>query len=117
MRFYYGYAKQGISRDTLPYKLAFQPYYAWASLGILVLILITSGWTAFLHNRWSTRPFVSAHVNALVMIVLYIIQKLVKKAKLIPLEEMPIRQLLGVADNEEAPLSQRKKGWRQLKFI
>ncbi|KAJ6082894.1 hypothetical protein N7467_007029 [Penicillium canescens] len=117
LRFYYGCERQGVSRNRLPYKSPFQPYFAWICLGFFVLILITSGWSAFLNNRWSTRVFVSAYGNALAVVVLYIIHKFVKKTKLMRLDEMPIRRLVEIAENEEASVTQRKNGWRKLNFL
>jgi amino acid transporter len=117
LRFYYGCKRQGVSRNRLPYKSPFQPYFAWICLGFFVLILVTSGWSAFLNNRWSTRVFVSAYANALAVVVLYIIHKFVKKTKLIRLDEMPIRQLVEIAENEEASVTRRKNGWRKLNFL
>jgi amino acid transporter len=43
LRFYNGLAKQGISRDELPYKSPFQPYVAYVTLLMVVLIVFFSG--------------------------------------------------------------------------
>lgn len=43
LRFYNGLAKQGISRDELPYKSPFQPYVAYVTLLMVVLIIFFSG--------------------------------------------------------------------------
>ena len=51
LRFYYGCKKQGIDRATLPWKAPFQPYAAWLSLISFIILLLTGGYTVFLHKQ------------------------------------------------------------------
>lgn len=44
LRFYYGSKKQGISPKSLPWATPLQPYISWASLFMLTILLITSGY-------------------------------------------------------------------------
>lgn len=117
LRFFYGCKKQGISRDELPYKSPFQPYFSWICLVVFVLILITSGWSAFLKHRWSTKAFVSAYANIPMVLILYFAHKQIKKTKIIPLDKIPIRQLLDIANNELVLPEKPKKGIRKLNFL
>ncbi|KAH8434640.1 uncharacterized protein LDX57_012282 [Aspergillus melleus] len=117
LRFYYGCRKQGIPRAQLPYRAPFQPYFAWLCLVFFSLILLTSGWPAFLKNSWDTRTFVSAYANAPFVLLLYAGHKWVKKTRLIRLEEIPIRSLIDIADQEEPSPLPVKKGWRKLNFL
>lgn len=51
LRFYYAMKKQGISRDELPWKAPLQPYAAWVSLVSIVILLLTGGYTTFIHGQ------------------------------------------------------------------
>ena len=51
LRFYYGMKKQGIDRSELPWKAPFQPYAAWISLIAFTILLLTGGYTVFLHKQ------------------------------------------------------------------
>ncbi|KAI9040243.1 uncharacterized protein KD926_008444 [Aspergillus affinis] len=100
LRFYNGCRRQGIPRTQLPCRAPFQPYFAWLCLVFFSLILLTSGWPAFLKNSWDTRTFVSAYANAPFVLLLYVGHRWVKKTKLIRLE-IPIRSLIDIANQEE----------------
>lgn len=50
LRFYYACKKQGISRSELPWKAPFQPYAAWISLIMFIILLLTGGYTTFIHG-------------------------------------------------------------------
>lgn len=51
LRFYYALKKQGIPRSRLPWAAPFQPYAAWMTLISLTIILLTGGYTAFIHGQ------------------------------------------------------------------
>ncbi len=51
LRFYYGCKAQGIDRSSLPWKAPFQPYAAWLSLTSFLVLLLTGGYTCFLHGQ------------------------------------------------------------------
>jgi yeast amino acid transporter len=52
LRFYYGMKKQGIDRSELPWKGPFQPYAAWTSLVAFSILLLTGGYTVFIHGQY-----------------------------------------------------------------
>ena len=117
LRFYYGCRKQGIPRAQLPYRAPFQPYFAWLCLVFFSLILLTSAWPAFLKNSWDMRTFVSAYANTPFVLLLYVGHKGVKKTRIIQLEEIPMRSLFEISNQEEPFPVVRKKGWRKLNFL
>lgn len=43
--------KQGINRNRLPWKSPFQPYLAWITAAFFILLLLTGGYTTFLHGQ------------------------------------------------------------------
>jgi amino acid transporter len=51
LRFYYALKKQGISRSELPWAAPLQPYAAWMSLISIGIILLTGGYTTFIHGQ------------------------------------------------------------------
>lgn len=51
LRFYYAMKKQGVSRDELPWKGPLQPYAAWTSLISITILLLTGGYTTFIHGQ------------------------------------------------------------------
>jgi amino acid transporter len=55
--FYSALKKQGISRDTLPYKGRFQPYTSYVAMGGTLFMLLAGGYDLFLKGGWSTMWF------------------------------------------------------------
>ncbi|KAJ3493584.1 hypothetical protein NLG97_g4643 [Lecanicillium saksenae] len=117
LRFYYGCKKQGISRDELPWKGPLQPYGAWLALVSFSLLLLTGGFYVFIDGHWSAQSFVSAYFNIPLILVLYFGYKFWCGTKLVPLEEMPIRDFLEVARREPEDLPPKPRGWRRLNVL
>jgi yeast amino acid transporter len=61
---------QGISRDNLPYKAFWQPWFSWYGVGFNIIIILTQGFTAFM--PWNTSDFFVAYVSLILFAVLYI---------------------------------------------
>lgn len=55
--FYLNLQKQGISRDTLPYKGRFQPYTSYVAMGGTLFMCLAGGYDVFLAGNWSTMWF------------------------------------------------------------
>jgi amino acid transporter len=88
IRFMHVLAQRGISRDTLPYKAVFQPWFAWYGLFFNVLIIITQGFTAFI--PWDTSSFFVAYVSVILFVVLYVGHKIVTRKGIVKLEDVDI---------------------------
>ena len=117
LRFFYGCKAQGIDRNELPYKAPFQPYMSWCSLFLFILLLLTSGYSTFITGHWSTETFVSAYFNIPFVLVLYVGYKVVKRTKIVPLTEIPIRPFLQMARESPEPPSRPKKGLQKLNIL
>ncbi|CAH0024488.1 unnamed protein product [Clonostachys rhizophaga] len=117
LRFYYACKKQNIDRNELPYKSPFQPYYSWVCLTFFILLLLTSGWQTFLKGRWDTKTFVASYFNIPFVLLLYFGYKFIKKTKIIPLDEVPIRPFLDLALADPSPPLKPKKGLRKLNIL
>ena len=68
-------AARNVSRDTLPYKALWQPWFSWYGVFFNVLIILTQGFTSFM--PWSTSGFFVAYISLLLFAVLYAGHKLV----------------------------------------
>lgn len=66
---------RGVSRDTLPYKAFWQPWFSWYGVFWNVVIILTQGFTAFM--PWDTSSFFVAYISLILFAVLYIGHKLV----------------------------------------
>lgn len=117
LRFFYGCKAQGISRDELPWKAPFQPYTAWTSLCFFLLLLLTGGWSTFTKGNWSTETFISSYINIVIILVLYFGYKVVKRTKIVPLKEIPIRHFIEIANANPEPIPPPKKGLRKLNIL
>ncbi|WPG99812.1 Hypothetical protein R9X50_00263100 [Acrodontium crateriforme] len=69
-------AARGQSRDTLPYKAMWQPWFTWYGVGFNILIIITQGFTAFV--PWSTSNFFVAYVSVFLFAALYAGHKFIR---------------------------------------
>ncbi|KAF5003711.1 hypothetical protein FDECE_9761 [Fusarium decemcellulare] len=117
LRFFYGCKRQGIDRAELPYKSPFQPYYSWACISLFIVLLVTSGWQNFVKGHWDTQSFISSYFNIPFVLLLYFGFKFYKKTKIIPLDEIPIRPFLDIANADPSPPLKRKKGLRKLNVL
>lgn len=117
LRFYYGMKKQGISRSELPWHSHFQPYMTWVSLVFFVILLLTGGYVTFIHGHWDTETFFSSYFNIPFMLILYFGYKVVKKSKIVALEDMPIRTYIDIANANPEPPELPKVGWHKFNFL
>ena len=88
IRFMNVLASRGISRDTLPYKAMWQPFFAWYGLFFNVLIILTQGFTAFI--PWNTSNFFVAYVSVILFVVLYVGHKIVTRSRIVKLSDVDI---------------------------
>ncbi|KAK5109350.1 hypothetical protein LTR62_007119 [Meristemomyces frigidus] len=117
LRFYYAMKKQGISRERLPWKSPFQPYWAWVSSISFIILLLTGGYTTFIHGHWDNETFVSSYINIPIIFILYFGYKFIKKTKIVPLAEAPIMHFIEIADANPEPPAPPKTGWRRLNIL
>ncbi|TVY51018.1 Proline-specific permease [Lachnellula cervina] len=117
LRFYYGMKRQGIDRSELPWKAPFQPYAAWTSLIAFTILLLTGGYTVFIHKQWETETFISSYVNIPIILGLYFGYKVIKKTKIVSLEDMPIRHFIDIANANPEPPAKPVTGWRRLNIL
>lgn len=67
---------RNISRDLLPYKALWQPWYAYYGLFFNVLIILTQGFTAWIPT-FSVTDFFVAYLSVILFVVLYLGHKII----------------------------------------
>ncbi|UKZ52839.1 hypothetical protein TrVGV298_006626 [Trichoderma virens] len=88
LRFYAGLKKQGYSRDSLPYKSPLQPYVSWATVFVVSLVILFSGFDVFVKGKFTAAGFLTCYLNIAIFIVLYAFFKIFFKSKVIPTSEI-----------------------------
>ncbi|KAG9633643.1 amino acid permease, partial [Aureobasidium melanogenum] len=78
--FFASLKKQGISRDTLPYKGKFQPYTSYLAIGGTLFMLLAGGYDIFLKGRWSVMWFFLDYAMIGFFIAAFIFWKIVFKS-------------------------------------
>lgn len=118
LRFFYAMKKQNIDRhDRLPWASPFQPYLSWYALVLELVILFTGGYTTFIRGHWDAEVFVGAYLNIPIILALYFGHKFITKSKMVPLAEVPIKDLLDVYEAHPEPPAKPKKGLARLNFL
>lgn len=73
---------RGISRDSLPYKATWQPFFSWYGLFFNILIIITQGFTAFIPT-FSVTDFFINYLSLILFAVLYFGHKIAFRTKFV----------------------------------
>ncbi|KAJ5929466.1 amino acid permease [Penicillium verhagenii] len=117
LRFYYAMKKQGVSRDRLPWKAPLQPYAAWVTLVSLTIILLTGGYTTFIHGRWSTETFISSYLDIGIFATFYFGYKIWYRTKIVSLDESPVLRFVEIAENDPDPPEEPKSRWSAISIL
>jgi amino acid transporter len=81
------------------------------------LILLTGGFSVFIHGSWNTETFFGAYFNIPLILVLYFGYKFAKKTTIVGLGEMPIRYYIDIANQNPEPKEPPPKGWRKINIL
>lgn len=87
IRFNRGLKAQGIDRRTLPYRAPWQPYLSWYGFVITVIVIIFSGFTAFMHH-FDASSFITTYFGIPFFAVLLFGYKFWHKSKVIAPKDM-----------------------------
>ncbi|KAL4982300.1 amino acid permease/ SLC12A domain-containing protein [Aspergillus falconensis] len=102
LRFFAGLKRQKIDRRGLPYRNFLQPYVAWATLAMVVLIVLFSGFDVFTAGKWSVSGFLTSYLNIAIFAALYIFFKIYLKSKIIPRDEIDFQSEFNAIEQEKA---------------
>ena len=76
---------RGQSRDTLPYKAFWQPFFSWYGVVFNVIIILTQGFTSFM--PWNTSNFFVAYISLILFVVFYVGHKVLFRTRFVRPEE------------------------------
>ena len=72
---------QGVTRETLPWKSALQPYTAWVGFIGSSIITLVAGFPVFLEGSWDTSTFIASYIGIPIFVVPIVVWKLWYKTK------------------------------------
>lgn len=81
IRFYAGTKAQGINRLEFPFASRLQPYAAYYSAFMTLLICIISGWAVFLRDSWDTATFITNYIPLALFPLLYFSYRFIKRIR------------------------------------
>lgn len=90
LRFYYGLRRQGVSRDTLPYKSPLQPFLAYFSVVFCLVVALFNGFDAFFPGNLSAKTLVPPYVDIPIFAALFLCYKFVVGTRFVSLAEMDL---------------------------
>lgn len=103
LRFYAGLKSQGYSRDALPYKSPLQPYVSWATMFVVSLVILFSGFDVFVKGHFTAAGFLTCYLNIAIFIAIYIFFKICFKSKVIPVKEIDFEtEFLSIQREKDA---------------
>ncbi|KAF2642622.1 amino acid permease [Massarina eburnea CBS 473.64] len=79
--FFAALKKQGIARDTLPYKGRFQPYTSYYAMGGTLFMLLAAGYSLFMTGGWDVMWFFLDYGMIGFFIVAFIAWKIIHRTK------------------------------------
>lgn len=68
-------------------------------------------------RRWDTETFISAYLDIPIILIFYFGFKLIKKTKIVPLDEVPIMKYIEIAERHPEPPAVPKTGWRRFNIL
>lgn len=84
LHFHASLKRQGIDRNTLPYKGYFQPFAAWYALAGTSFMLLALGYDVFIHGNWDTTTFCTSYMMIGFFPVAFLFWKIIGRTKYVP---------------------------------
>ncbi|KIW37820.1 uncharacterized protein PV06_09805 [Exophiala oligosperma] len=111
VHFYYGMKRQGVSRDTLPYKARFQPYGACIGATAAVVMMFLLGFDII--SPFSIKWFFLDYTLLAVFPIAAVVWKLVKKTKYAGFgkADLGLNGLVKEVDDYEDMVQPEPEGW------
>ncbi|OJD16424.1 hypothetical protein AJ78_03411 [Emergomyces pasteurianus Ep9510] len=81
LHFHEALRRQGIDRNTLPYKGLFQPYTAWYALFGTTIMTLVLGYNLFIHGNWDITAFFTNYTMVGFFIVAFAFWKVFRRTK------------------------------------
>lgn len=112
VQFTRGMKAQGLSRDILPYRGTFQPYGAYFSLFMTILVTIFNGYSSFI-PKFTAKTFITTYLGIVIYLFNIFSYKIFTGSKAVKLEEMDLYS--GRLEKEEG--DDRSETWDKLKAL
>ncbi|KAJ5908091.1 hypothetical protein N7495_000773 [Penicillium taxi] len=110
--------KQGISPKELPWHNRLTRYTSWFAFISCIVILFTGGFTVFTAGNWDPSSFISSYLDIPLVIFAYLGYKFIRRTKIVPLDEVPLRQALEEADEDPENVPLAKDGiWAKINIF
>lgn len=98
---------QGIDRKKFAYRGYFQPYLAYYTIALFMLVLFTNGFASWIPT-FDVANFFASYITIPVVIVCYVGWKVAKRTKLVPINDIdlsngPIESLRGTRYDTMSP--------------
>ncbi|KAL2014874.1 hypothetical protein VTN00DRAFT_2399 [Thermoascus crustaceus] len=81
LHFYASLRKQGVDRNTLPYKGRFQPYAAWYAVGGTAVMTLILGYNLFIDGQWDITSFLLDYTMVGFFTAAFVVWKVCKRTK------------------------------------
>lgn len=81
LHFHYSMKRQGIDRNTLPYKGYLQPYAAWYAFFGTSIMMLVLGYEVFIDGNWDITVFFTSYTMIGFFPVAFLFWKLIRKTK------------------------------------
>ncbi|OJJ56039.1 hypothetical protein ASPSYDRAFT_60165 [Aspergillus sydowii CBS 593.65] len=101
LRFFAGLKVQGFDRRRLPSRNFMQPYVAWATLFMVVMVVLFSGFDVFTTGNFTAAGFLTSYLNIAIFAGLYIFFKISLRSKVVPLKEIDFQSEFDAIEIEK----------------
>ncbi|KAF2013451.1 amino-acid permease inda1 [Aaosphaeria arxii CBS 175.79] len=104
---------------TLPYRTPLQPYLAYFTLVVLIILTLTNGFQVFFPENWNVSDFLAAYITLPIFFVLYAGHKIFYRTRFaIPIPDIDVisgkREMDELCANDHAPIP--KNVWQRIWF-
>ncbi|KAK4687350.1 hypothetical protein P7C73_g2767, partial [Tremellales sp. Uapishka_1] len=113
IRLIQAFRKQGIPPANLPWHNRWTPYASVVALAFCIILLLTNGYTVFTKGGWDTATFITAYLDIGLVAVAFVAWKIIKRTRLVKLEELPLQAILDHIDANPEEDDTPTTGWKK----
>jgi AAT family amino acid transporter len=117
VRFRAAIRRQG-KEHLLPFKNWTYPWGPWICIILNIVLVLVQGWSCF-SPTFGAVDFVSFYIELPVMLVMYVGWKIIKRTKIVRLDEMDLEtdRYVGTVEERTAPTGWRDRLWRIVTWV
>ena len=106
--------KQNLPLNLLPWHNTWTTISTPLALSLSIVILLTTGFRAFTQGNWSISTFISSYLDIPLVLMGFALWKIIKRTKIVPLDQIPLRQAFEEMEQNPEPIEPVKRGWRRV---